>query len=116
MFMHINPSKYYMALDLHQVDAQAIFHELCAKSDIVEFNLRPAVPNRWNIGYEDIKKVNPGIIYIEKNGFGHGGSMPKRTGHPTRAAQALSGYSWISSFPGRPPLKQSIWVCDVFGG
>ena len=117
MFMHINPSKYYMALDLHQVDAQAIFHELCAKSDIVEFNLRPAVTNRWNIGYEDIKKVNPGIIYIEKNGFGQWGQYAEED-RPSNdgAAQALSGYSWISSFPNRPPLKQSIWICDVFGG
>lgn len=117
MFMHINPSKYYMALDLHQVDAQAIFHELCSKSDIVEFNLRPAVTNRWNIGYEDIKKVNPGIIYIEKNGFGQWGQYAEED-RPSNdgAAQALSGYSWISSFPNRPPLKQSIWICDVFGG
>lgn len=116
MFMHINPSKYYMALDLHQVDAQAIFHELCAKSDVVEFNLRPAVTRRWNIGYDKIKEINPGIIYIEKNGFGQWGQYAEED-RPSNdgAAQALSGYAWLSSFPNRPPLKQSIWICDVFG-
>lgn len=116
MFMHINPSKLYMALDLHQVAGQNIFKELCAKSDIVEFNLRPAVTNRWNIGYEEIKKINPGIIYIEKNGFGQWGQYAEED-RPSNdgAAQALSGYAWLSSFPKRPPLKQSIWICDVYG-
>ena len=116
MFMHINPSKYYMALDLHIAEAQSIFKELCVKADIVEFNLRPAVTNRWNIGYEDIKKVNPGIIYIEKNGFGQWGRYAEED-RPSNdgAAQALSGYAWLSSFSGRPPLKQGIWICDVYG-
>ena len=116
MFMHINTSKYYMALDLHIDWAQQIFKELAAKSDIIEFNLRPAVTNRWNIGYEDIKKVNPGIIYIEKNGFGQWGMYAEQD-RPSNdgAAQALSGYAWMSSFPKRPPLKQSVWICDVFG-
>jgi crotonobetainyl-CoA:carnitine CoA-transferase CaiB-like acyl-CoA transferase len=116
MFMHINPSKYYMALDLHKDTAQNIFKELCTKADIVEFNLRPAVTNRWNIGYEDIKKVNPGIIYIEKNGFGQWGRYAEED-RPSNdgAAQALSGYAWMSSFSKRPPLKQSIWICDVYG-
>jgi crotonobetainyl-CoA:carnitine CoA-transferase CaiB-like acyl-CoA transferase len=116
MFIHINPSKYYMALDLHIDIAQNIFKELCAKADIVEFNLRPSVTNRWNIGYEDIKKVNPGIIYIEKNGFGQWGRYAEED-RPSNdgAAQALSGYAWLSSFPHRPPLKQSIWICDVYG-
>ena len=116
MFMHINPSKYYMALDLHKEEAQKIFHELAAKSDIIEFNMRPAVVKRWNIDYETISKINPGIIYIEKNGFGQWGQYAEED-RPSNdgAAQALSGYAWTSSFPGHPPLKQSIWICDVFG-
>ncbi|MCX5830039.1 MAG: CoA transferase [Deltaproteobacteria bacterium] len=116
MFMHINTSKHYMALDLHIDWGQQIFKELAAKSDIIEFNLRPAVTNRWNIGYEDIKKVNPGIIYIEKNGFGQWGTYAEQD-RPSNdgAAQALSGYAWMSSFPKRPPMKQSVWICDVFG-
>jgi len=116
MFMHINPTKYYMALDLHKEEAQKIFKELCAKSDIVEFNLRPAVTRRWNIDYDEIRKVNPGIIYVEKNGFGQWGQYAEED-RPSNdgAAQALAGYAWMSSFPNRPPLKQSIWICDVYG-
>ena len=117
MFMHINPNKYYMALDLHIDIAQQIFMELVAKSDIIEFNLRPGVTRRWNIDYEQVKAVNPGIIYIEKNGFGQWGLYAEQD-RPSNdgAAQALAGYAWMSSFPGRPPLKQAIWICDYYGG
>ncbi len=117
MFMHINPNKYYMALDLHGSKGQQIFRDLAAKSDIIEFNLRPGVTKRWNIDYEQIKEINPGIIYIEKNGFGQWGLYAEQN-RPSNdgAAQALSGYAWMSSFADRPPLKQSIWICDYYGG
>ncbi len=117
MFMHINPNKYYMALDLHIDLGQQIFKELAAKADVIEFNLRPGVTRRWNIGYEQVREVNPGIIFIEKNGFGQWGLYAEQD-RPSNdgAAQALSGYAWISSFQGRPPLKQSIWICDYYGG
>lgn len=115
-FMHINPNKLYLALDLHIDMGQQVFRELAAKSDIIEFNLRPGVTNRWNVGYERIREINPGIIYIEKNGFGQWGRYAEEN-RPSNdgAAQALAGFAWVSSFPGRPPLKQSIWICDVFG-
>ena len=115
-FMHINPNKLYLALDLHRDNGQQIFRELAAKADIIEFNMRPGVTDRWNVGYEQIKEINPGIIYIEKNGFGQWGEYAEEN-RPSNdgAAQALAGFAWISSFAGRPPLKQSIWVCDVFG-
>ena len=115
MFMHINPDKYYLALDLHIDMAQQIFKELCAKADVVEFNLRPAVTNRWNIGYEDIKKVNPGIIYIEKNGFGQWGPYVERPSYDA-IAQSESGMAWITGFPDKLPLKAGIWLADYFGG
>jgi crotonobetainyl-CoA:carnitine CoA-transferase CaiB-like acyl-CoA transferase len=115
-FLHINPNKLYLALDLHIDLGQKLFKELVAKSDIVEFNMRPGVTERWNVSYEKLREINPGIIYIEKNGFGQWGAYAEEN-RPSNdgAAQALAGFAWISSFPGRPPLKQSIWVCDVFG-
>lgn len=116
MFMHVNPNKHYVALDLHKKGGQHLFKELVAKSDIVEYNFRPGVTKRWNIDYEHLKEVNPSIICIEKNGYGQWGQYAEEN-RPSNdgAAQALSGFAWISSFPNRPPLKQGIWICDVFG-
>ncbi len=116
MFVHINPNKYWMGLDLHNPEAQKVFCELAAKSDIIEDNLRPGVMDRWNVGYEKIKEINPSIIYISKNGFGQWGQYAEEN-RPSNdgAAQALSGYASMSSFPGQPPLKARLWISDNYG-
>lgn len=117
MFIHINPNKYWVGLDLHKPEGQKVFYELAVKSDIIEDNLRPGVMEGWNIGYRQIKEINPGIIYLSKNGFGQWGTYAEE-GRPSNdgAAQAFAGYAWLSSFPSQPPLKQMIWVCDYYGG
>ncbi len=117
VFTHNNPNKYWLGLDLHNAEAKKVFLELAAKSDIIEENLRPGVMEGWDVGYRQIKEVNPSIIYIAKNGFGQWGkyaaeNRPSNDG----ASQGFSGYAWVSSFPGQPPLKSSIYPCDDYGG
>jgi len=71
----------------------------------------------WNVGYRQIKDINPRIIYISKNGFGQWGryAMENRPSNDG-ASQGLSGYAWMSSFPGQSPLKSRIYPCDDYGG
>ena len=115
-FVHVNANKYWIGLDLHKPEGQRVFHELAAKADIIEDNQRPGVMERWNVGYRQIKEINPGIIYISKNGFGQWGQYAEEN-RPSNdgASQAFSGYAWLSSFPGRPPLKSRLYVCDNYG-
>ncbi len=114
--IHSNPNKYWMGLDLHKVEAQEIFRELAAKSDIIEENMRPGVMEKWNIGYRQIKEINPSIIYISKNGFGQWGQYAEEN-RPSNdgGAQAFSGFAWMSSFAGQRPLKSGIFLCDSYG-
>jgi crotonobetainyl-CoA:carnitine CoA-transferase CaiB-like acyl-CoA transferase len=116
VFTHNNPNKYWLGLDLHNTEAKKVFLELAAKSDIIEENLRPGVMESWNIGYRQIREINPGIIYLAKNGFGQWGQYA-RENRPSNdgASQAFSGYAWLSSFPGQPPLKSRIYPCDDYG-
>jgi crotonobetainyl-CoA:carnitine CoA-transferase CaiB-like acyl-CoA transferase len=115
-FTHMNTNKYWLGLDLHKAEAQAVFRELAAKSDVIENNLRPGVMESWNIGYRQLKEINPNIIYLAKNGFGQWGQYA-RENRPSNdgASQAFSGYAWLSSFPGRPPLKSRLYICDNYG-
>jgi crotonobetainyl-CoA:carnitine CoA-transferase CaiB-like acyl-CoA transferase len=115
-FAHMNTNKYWLGLDLHQPEAQKVFRELAAVSDVIENNLRPGVMESWNIGYQQIKEINPGIIYLTKNGFGQWG-LYSQENRPSNdgASQAFSGYAWLSSFPGQPPLKSRLYICDNFG-
>ncbi len=115
-FAHMNTNKYWLGLDLHKAEAQEVFRELAAKSDVIENNLRPGVMEGWNIGYRQIKEINPRIIYLAKNGFGQWGQYA-RENRPSNdgASQGFSGYAWLSSFPGRPPLKSRLYICDNYG-
>lgn len=116
VFLHINTNKYWLGLDLHKPEAQEVFRELATKSDVIEENLRPGVMESWNIGFRQIQEIKPDIIYISKTGFGQWGqyaaeNRPSNDG----AAQAFSGYAWLSSFPGQRPLKSRLYVCDTYG-
>ena len=115
-FIRPNPNKYWLGLDLHKAEAQELFRELAAKADIIEENQRPGVMERWNVGYRQIKEINPRIIYISKTGFGQWGRYA-RENRPSNdgAAQAMSGYAWMSSFPGQRPLKSRLYICDSYG-
>jgi crotonobetainyl-CoA:carnitine CoA-transferase CaiB-like acyl-CoA transferase len=115
-FIRPNPNKHWLGLDLHKPEAQQVFLELAAKADVIEENQRPGVMERWNVGYRQIKEVNPRIIYISKTGFGQWGQYA-RENRPSNdgAAQAMSGYAWMSSFPGQRPLKSRLYICDSYG-
>jgi len=115
-FIRPNPNKYWLGLDLHKAEGQELFRELAAKVDIIEENQRPGVMEGWNVGYRQIKEINPDIIYISKTGFGQWGQYA-RENRPSNdgAAQAMSGYAWMSSFPGQRPIKSRLYICDSYG-
>jgi crotonobetainyl-CoA:carnitine CoA-transferase CaiB-like acyl-CoA transferase len=111
-----NANKYWLGLDLHIPEAQQVFHQLAARADVIEENQRPGVMERWNVGYRQIKEINPGIIYVSKTGFGQWGQYA-RENRPSNdgAAQGMSGYAWMSRFAGRGPLKNKLYICDSYG-
>jgi crotonobetainyl-CoA:carnitine CoA-transferase CaiB-like acyl-CoA transferase len=117
LLLHINQNKYWVGLDLHKFEGQKVFCELAAKCDIVENNFRPGVMEDWNIGYRQIREINPRIIFLSKSGYGQWGQYAKEN-RPSNdgASQALTGYSWMSRSPGRTPLKQRAYVGDNYGG
>ena len=112
-----NANKYWMGLDLHKPEAQQVFLELAKNADVIEENQRPGVMERWNVGYRQIKEINPGIIYLSKTGYGQWGEYAEQN-RPSNdgAAQAFSGYAWMSSFPGQKPLKSRLYISDSYGG
>jgi crotonobetainyl-CoA:carnitine CoA-transferase CaiB-like acyl-CoA transferase len=116
-FVHANQNKYYMGLDLHHREGQEIFAQLAAQADIVEENMRPGVlEKKWNVGYRQLKEINPRLIYISKSGFGQWGqyaieNRPSNDG----AAQALAGFASMSSFPGHRALRSRLYVADNYG-
>ncbi|RMG60885.1 MAG: CoA transferase [Deltaproteobacteria bacterium] len=114
-FFPQNRNKYHVGLDLHYEEGKEIFRELVRRSDVVLENLKAGTMDRWGLGYLQLREINPKIIYAANTGFGQWG--PFSLGRPSydATAQAVSGMSEITGFPGRPPLKVGIYIGDFTG-
>jgi len=114
-FFAQNHSKYHVAIDLHRPEGQELIRQLAAKSDVLIENFRAGTLERkWGIGYRQLREINPRLIYAANTGFGQWGPFIKRASYDA-LAQAVSGFTAISGFPGRPPLKIGIYIGDYFG-
>lgn len=76
-----------MCLDLQTPEAKEIVHALAAKADILVHNMRPGAPERIGIGYEQLSKINPGLVYVYAGGYGSDGPHSHRPSmHPIPGA------------------------------
>ncbi|HSS64953.1 MAG TPA: CoA transferase [Gammaproteobacteria bacterium] len=118
-FMAYNRNKKSLALDLRSGQGKAVFKRLAAKSDVLVDNLRPGSLERQGLGYEDLKAVNPGLVYAVISGFGR---MPGRRGpYADRpafdiVAEAMSGIMHMVGFEDKPPSWTIYGLADIYSG
>lgn len=93
MFQMANRGKRGLALDLKSDKGLAIFKKLAAETDVLIHNFRVGVVERLGISYEDLKAINPDIIYMSVYGFGHTGPDAKRRAYDN-VVQAFSGVAY----------------------
>ena len=72
-FLHLNRNKRSIALDLKQSGARAALMKLIERADVLIWNMRPLAMARLKLGYEDVRSINPRMIYCGMFGFGQGG-------------------------------------------
>jgi crotonobetainyl-CoA:carnitine CoA-transferase CaiB-like acyl-CoA transferase len=95
---------------------QALALELIKQSDIIVENFRPGTLERWNLGYERMREVNPGVILVRVSAYGQTGPYSDRPGFG-RIAQAFGGLTYLAGFPDRPPvLPGSATLADYAAG
>jgi crotonobetainyl-CoA:carnitine CoA-transferase CaiB-like acyl-CoA transferase len=111
----LNRGKKSIALDLKKEKGREIFLELVRQFDVVTENFKAGVLEKLGIGYEDVKAVNPKIIYASINGFGSSGPYAKMP-CVDPIAQAMGGLMSLTGFPGQPPLKTGPAVADSISG
>ncbi len=114
-FMNLNRNKRGITLNLKSEKGKEIFRELVKKSDIVIENYRPGVMDKLGLGYEDLKKINPAIVYGAVSGFGHYGPYSQRPGYDI-IGQAMSGLMSTTGWPDSPPTRVGTAISDVMGG
>ncbi|HXU22731.1 MAG TPA: CoA transferase [Tepidiformaceae bacterium] len=98
-FNYFNRNKKSILLNARHPDGMTILKRLVAVSDVVVENFSNGVLESWGLGYEELKRIRPDIIYCSISGFGHSGRDKEfTTWGPT--AQALSGLTFMSGLPG----------------
>ncbi|MFO8165678.1 MAG: CoA transferase [Desulfatiglandales bacterium] len=114
-FMSINRNKKSMTLNLKQEKGKDIFRQLVRKADVVTENYRPNTMDKLGLGYEQLKKINPKIIYASICGFGHHSFDQQRPGYDI-IAQAVGGIMAITGYPDGPPTRVGSSIGDIFSG
>lgn len=111
----VNRNKEHMTLDLKTDSGKDIFYQLVRKADVVMEGFRPGVMSRLKAGYDDLKQINPKIIYCSITGYGQSGPLKHQAGHDIN----YLGHSGVLSLIGQkdgPPSIPGIQVADIVGG
>ncbi len=114
-FLSYNANKRSMTLRINTPEGQEVFRKLAASADVVIENLRGGTMARYGIGYEDLRKINPRIIFASVTGYGQNG--PKKNDPAIDGAiQAASGMMSITGTPESGPLKTGSTIVDYATG
>ncbi len=115
-FMMLNRNKRGIAVDLKAPAGKEIVQRLLKTADVVIENYRKGTMERLGLGYDELSKSNPGLIYCEISGFGRTGPYADRGGFDL-VAQGMSGLMSITGEgPDRPPVKCGTPVTDITAG
>ena len=114
-WMAINGGKRSLTLDLQKPEAKEIIRRLAAEADVVMENFRPGVMARLGLGYDDLAKINPKLIYAAVSGFGHTGPDSPEAGYDGKI-QAMSGIMSITGHEETGPVRAGFAVCDTLTG
>ena len=111
----INRNKRSLSLDLRKPKGRDIFLKIAAKSDIVVENFKKGTMAGWGVGYDDIRKVKPDIVYVSITGWGQFGPNSDRAGYDP-IAQAASGWMSMNGSVEGAPVKAATAIGDEMGG
>ncbi len=116
-FISLNRNKKSMALNLRHEKGKRILRELIKVSDVIVENFRPDTMEKLGFGWEEIQKINPGIIYASISGFGHD-TLPEYSAQPAydMVAQAYSGLMSITGPEEGSPCRVGSSIGDIFAG
>ena len=114
-YLSVNRSKRSCALDLGSEEGRAIALDLCARADVVIENFKTGGAERLGVGYEQVRAVNPGVVYCSISGFGSGREPAGRPGYDF-VAQAETGLMSITGPEDGEPFKVGVALVDVLTG
>ncbi len=114
-FISVNRNKKSMTLNLKKEKSIEIVHRLIKQSDVLIENFRPGTMEKLSLSYNEVKEINPKIIYCSISGFGQDGPYRLLPGMD-QVLQGMGGLMSITGEPDGPPVKVGVAVADIAGG
>jgi formyl-CoA transferase len=114
-YLCVNRNKRSLTVNLKHPEGQALIRKLARQSDIVIENYMVGTLDRLGLGYEDLRKENPGIIYCSITGFGQDGPYKDQPGYDFMI-QGMGGVMSFTGDPEGPPMKVGVAIVDITTG
>lgn len=111
----LNRGKKSISLNLRSDVGKEILKKLVKEVDILVENFATGVMERLGLGFEDLREINPSLIYASITGFGHTGPDSKRVAYDM-LAQARGGIMSVTGYKDGPPIKAAPAIADYLGG
>ena len=114
-FLQQNMGKQGLCINLRDPRGLALMHKLTDSADVFVENYRPGALNRLGLGYEELSKRNPRLVYCSVSAFGHTGPDSQRPGFGL-IAEARSGAQSLLGMPGEAPTLFRMPIADMYAG
>ena len=108
-------NKALISVDLRKPEGQDLVRKIAAKCDFLIENFRPGALEAWGLGYDELARINPGLIMIRISGYGQTGPYRERPGYGV-ICEAVSGLRHITGDPDRPPGRIATSTTDYITG
>ena len=105
-------NKKSITCDLRQPEGQDIVRRLVERSDIMVENFRPGALEKWNLGWDELSRLNPRLVLVRISGYGQTGPYRERPGFAA-IAEAVGGLRYVNGFPDRPPARPNLSIGDT---
>lgn len=114
-YMSLNRNKRSMTLNFKEQGARDLFKEMVKKADVVLENYRPGTMEKFGLGYDVLKEINPKIIYAACSGFGETGPYSQKPAYDI-IVQAMGGIMSITGQEGGEPTRPGASIGDIIAG
>lgn len=114
-YMSLNRNKRSMCLDFKNEKHKDVFRKLVSKVDMVVENYRPGTMEKFGLGYEELKKINPQLIYVACSGFGRSGPYARKPAYDV-VVQAMGGIMSITGSENGEPTRVGASIGDIVAG
>lgn len=114
-YLMVNRNKKSVALNFRNKHGKEILMRLVREADVLIESFRPGQVDRWGIGYDALRAVNPRLVYCSLSGYGQSGPYKDRAGHDLNYI-ALNGLLAANGVASGPPIPPAVQIADLSGG